>query len=165
MDEWTFVLIALENVGEATKRRQELLDGLSYLRSRVVVALRNELFEVEKEHDVDEDDFNRAIHTKEELENKFVVDLKNKVEEYEPILSTINKEFEKLIGLKAEGPRTIVELAIADNLVWISNVLGDGPALQEIEAGLNEEGGQEEGVELTIIKSTGSSTAKNPMQI
>eukprot|EP00519_Triparma_laevis_P013630 CAMPEP_0182495674 /NCGR_PEP_ID=MMETSP1321-20130603/4436_1 /TAXON_ID=91990 /ORGANISM="Bolidomonas sp., Strain RCC1657" /LENGTH=148 /DNA_ID=CAMNT_0024699115 /DNA_START=1242 /DNA_END=1685 /DNA_ORIENTATION=+ len=120
VDEWTFVLVALEKIGEATTRRQDLLDGLSYLRSRVIMALRNDLFEAEKGYEAfSNDDFN-AVLSKEEFEKVFIVDLKKKVEEHDLILSTINKEFEKLIGLKAEGPCTIAELAIADNLVWIS---------------------------------------------
>ena len=41
--EWNYILVALERVGDHENRRKKLLDGLPYIRSQVIMAIRNKL--------------------------------------------------------------------------------------------------------------------------
>lgn len=168
---WDFLLFTLENLGEATTRRRELLDGWFYLRSRVVVAIRNGLFELEKEQiESDMDGGRILIFSKEEIQEQFAAlqlpRHKKISEELGRILAKINEEYEKVTGAKVDVSLSIAELAMADNLVWISKVADGGSAIHQVETGL---GGQE-GIELTDVKKgkrkeeKSSNESDNPLQ-
>ncbi|GMI17848.1 hypothetical protein TrLO_g14172 [Triparma laevis f. longispina] len=106
VNEWDFLLVTLENLGEATTRRRELLDGWFYLRSRVIVAIRNGLFELEKEQiEFDMDGGRILIFSKEEIQEQFAAlqlpRHKKISEELGRILAKINEEYEKVTGAKA----------------------------------------------------------------
>jgi hypothetical protein len=133
--EWNYILVVLERVGDHENRRKKLLDGLPYIRSHVIMAIRNKL----KNTEIKLEELlpvacqglrvGIGLNGLKTLEEEVDTKARAAVRESQNILERVNTEFETVMGFKPSRSHSVAEFVSMEHLERLSGVSGGGEGL------------------------------------
>jgi len=140
--EWNFMQAILQDFSEGAKDqdlRLELLDGLPFMHSRIVMAIATDLVAREAA----KHQYCTFGATKEKVNRYYSHPLRKDGKEYQEILVRVTSEYKNAMGSAAKGPQSLLDIAHAHNLVWVLEVLGgDGSAEEGLMNPLQTDSGK-----------------------